>query len=117
MPGCGVSLSSDIVPQIREYYRLSTTVINAYLEPILARYIDNLDARLAEARREDAAEIHHAVERRHGDLRGDARKKPWPRYFPAPAGGITAERARLPHDRVSEISSPSTWAARPATSR
>ena len=27
------------MPQIREYYRLSTTVINAYLEPILARYI------------------------------------------------------------------------------
>ncbi|MBM3609232.1 MAG: hydantoinase/oxoprolinase family protein, partial [Alphaproteobacteria bacterium] len=46
MPGCSVSLSSDIVPQIREYYRLSTTVINAYLQPILARYIDNLEMRL-----------------------------------------------------------------------
>jgi N-methylhydantoinase A len=43
IPGCGVSLSSEIVPQIREYYRLSTTVVNAYLQPILARYIDNLD--------------------------------------------------------------------------
>src|SRR5262245_46585698 len=32
MPGVAVSLSSDVVPQIREYYRLSTTVINAYLE-------------------------------------------------------------------------------------
>jgi N-methylhydantoinase A len=49
MPGCAVSLSSDIVPQIREYYRLSTTVINAYLEPILARYIGNLEARLSGA--------------------------------------------------------------------
>src|SRR4030095_15911476 len=38
MPGVSVSLSSDVVPQIREYYRLSTTVINAYLQPILARY-------------------------------------------------------------------------------
>src|ERR1700756_1462478 len=46
MPGCNVSLSSEILPQIREYYRLSTTVINAYLQPILARYIANLDARL-----------------------------------------------------------------------
>lgn len=46
MPGCGVSLSSDIAPQIREYYRLSTTVINAYLHPILARYIDRLEGRL-----------------------------------------------------------------------
>jgi N-methylhydantoinase A len=49
MPGCDVSLSSDILPQIREYYRLSTTVINAYLNPILARYVANLDRRLADA--------------------------------------------------------------------
>jgi N-methylhydantoinase A len=46
IPGCNVSLSCEVVPQIREYYRLSTTVINAYLSPILARYIANLDARL-----------------------------------------------------------------------
>ncbi len=44
MPGCAVSLSSDILPQIREYYRLSTTVINAYLQPILAHYIGSLDS-------------------------------------------------------------------------
>src|SRR6266700_813012 len=49
LPGCSISLSSDIVPQIREYYRLSTTVINAYLQPILARYIAELDRRLAAA--------------------------------------------------------------------
>lgn len=48
MPDVNVSLSSEINPQIREYYRLSTTVINAYLQPILARYIANLDGRLAE---------------------------------------------------------------------
>ena len=69
LPGCNVSLSSEILPQIREYYRLSTTVINAYLQPILARYIANLDRRLTGCRRRDAAEIHHAVERRHVDLR------------------------------------------------
>ena len=50
IPGCAISLSCEIVPQIREYYRLSTTVINAYLEPILARYIANLESRLATAR-------------------------------------------------------------------
>ncbi len=49
MPNCDVSLSSEILPQIREYYRLSTTVINATLQPILARYIENLDRRLAGA--------------------------------------------------------------------
>jgi N-methylhydantoinase A len=49
MPACNVSLSSEILPQIREYYRLSTTVINAYLQPIVARYVDSLDRRLGEA--------------------------------------------------------------------
>jgi N-methylhydantoinase A len=49
MPGCSISLSSEILPQIREYYRLSTTVINAYLQPILARYIAELDHRLSAA--------------------------------------------------------------------
>jgi N-methylhydantoinase A len=47
LPHCSISLSCDIVPLIREYQRLSTTVINAYLQPILARYIDQLDRRLS----------------------------------------------------------------------
>jgi N-methylhydantoinase A len=49
MPECSVSLSSEVLPQIREYYRLSTTVINAYLQPILARYVAQLERRLAGA--------------------------------------------------------------------
>src|SRR5262249_53545140 len=47
LPDCSVSLSSDVLPQIPEYYRLSTTVITASLQPILARYIAQLDRRLA----------------------------------------------------------------------
>ncbi len=49
MPDCSVSLSSEVLPQIREYYRLSTTVINATLQPILARYVGELDRGLAGA--------------------------------------------------------------------
>src|SRR5260370_523812 len=49
LPECSISLSCEIVPLIREYHRLSTTVINAYLQPILARYIDQLDRRLSAA--------------------------------------------------------------------
>src|SRR4051812_44966777 len=49
LPGVPVSLSSDVLPQIREYYRLSTTVINAYIRPILTRYLGQLGARLEEA--------------------------------------------------------------------
>ncbi len=37
-----VSISSEICPEFREFERSSTTVINAYLQPIVERYIRNL---------------------------------------------------------------------------
>lgn len=42
-----VSCSCDISPEIREYERTSTTVINAYLQPIVERYVLRLAERLA----------------------------------------------------------------------
>ena len=39
-PGVHVSLSSEVLPRMREWPRLSTTLVNAYLEPVLVRYID-----------------------------------------------------------------------------
>src|SRR3954449_8889345 len=37
-----VSASSDVLPQFREYERASTTVIDAYLSPLLGRYLERL---------------------------------------------------------------------------
>jgi N-methylhydantoinase A len=48
-PGVSVSLSSDVLPRIREWPRLSSTLLNAYLEPILVRYIGDLNKGLDEA--------------------------------------------------------------------
>jgi N-methylhydantoinase A len=48
-PACAVSLSAEILPQIREYYRLSTTVINAYVAPRLAQYLASMETRLRES--------------------------------------------------------------------
>src|SRR5215468_2324515 len=42
-PKAHVSLSSEVLPRVREWPRLSTTLVNAYLEPMLARYIDELN--------------------------------------------------------------------------
>jgi N-methylhydantoinase A len=42
-PHMQVSLSSEVLPRIREWARLSTTLLNAYLEPVLVRYIDHLN--------------------------------------------------------------------------
>jgi len=45
--GLYVSLSSEVAPEIREYERTATTVINAYLQPLMDRYLARLAERLA----------------------------------------------------------------------
>ena len=49
LPGIYVSLSSEVLPQIKEYERVSTTVVNAYVGPALSRYLARLELRLAAA--------------------------------------------------------------------
>src|SRR6266478_1825229 len=49
MPGAYVSLSADVFPQIKEFERVSTTVVNAYVGPALSRYLHRLAERLVEA--------------------------------------------------------------------
>jgi N-methylhydantoinase A len=49
LPDIDISRSSDVLPQIKEYERVSTTVVNAYVEPVLRRYLTNLEKRLIEA--------------------------------------------------------------------
>lgn len=44
--GVPVSLSSEILPEYREYERTSTTVVNAYLAPVMERYLGRLGAAL-----------------------------------------------------------------------
>jgi N-methylhydantoinase A len=48
LPGAYVSLSSEVLPQIKEFERVSTTIINAYVGPALSRYLEVLERRLAE---------------------------------------------------------------------
>ena len=45
-----VSCSHEILPEIREYERTSTTVVNAYVGPVVERYLSSLAARLGDAR-------------------------------------------------------------------
>lgn len=45
--GLPLSISHQILPEFREYERTSTVVINAYLQPVMQRYLENLDARAA----------------------------------------------------------------------
>ncbi|HTV44079.1 MAG TPA: hydantoinase/oxoprolinase family protein [Stellaceae bacterium] len=49
LPGAHLSLSAEILPQIKEFERVSTTIVNAYVGPVVARYLDRLDRRLRTA--------------------------------------------------------------------
>lgn len=46
-PGLVVSISSDVVPEIREYERVSTTIANVYVRPLVERYLADLVGSLA----------------------------------------------------------------------
>jgi N-methylhydantoinase A len=45
-PEARLSLSCEVLPQIREFYRMSTTVINAYIQPVMASYLNRLESRM-----------------------------------------------------------------------
>ncbi|HEY6257399.1 MAG TPA: hydantoinase/oxoprolinase family protein, partial [Xanthobacteraceae bacterium] len=89
LPECSISLSCEIVPQIREYYRLSTTVINAYLQPILARYIANLDRRLSDT---GIGTRQKYIMQSNGGMAtfAAAARKAVTTVLSGPAGGVTA---------------------------
>ncbi len=48
LPDLPITLSSEVCPEIREYERLSTACANAYVQPIMARYLTRLEGRLRE---------------------------------------------------------------------
>src|SRR5213083_2645644 len=48
VPGMPFCISTDVLPEIREYERSSTTVINAYVMPVVQRYLRTLRAGLGE---------------------------------------------------------------------
>ena len=79
LPDAYVSLSTEVLPQIRVYERHSTTALNAYVGPVLKRYLVRLEEELA-ARGFAGTLSDHAVQRR----RDVARARPALRVQHAP---------------------------------
>ena len=48
LPELWITLSSDVSPEMREYERFSTACANAYVQPLMASYLDRLQQRLAD---------------------------------------------------------------------
>ncbi len=87
-----VSASHQISPEIKEYERTSSTVINAYLQPVVASYVDDLIARAAELDIEAPIRIMKS----NGGLASaeEAGRVPAAIVESGPAAGVTAA-ARL----------------------
>ncbi len=62
LPELPVFLSSEVLPEIREFERTSTTAVCAYVAPVLASYLGRLEAAVTEHGPPRAA--HHGIERR-----------------------------------------------------
>ncbi len=90
LPGVAISLSSDISPELREYERLSTTVLNALLMPIVAGYIDKLRARMAA----EAFGARIYLVQSNGGVSGLAKaaREPARLLLSGPSGGAAAAR-------------------------
>jgi N-methylhydantoinase A len=105
--GWPVSLSSEILPEFREFERASTTTVNAYVTPILNRYLSSLEDVLLEENAGDLPHISLQVMQSNGGQIGisEARHNGVRCILSGPAGGIVgalrvAEPALLsPSDR------------------
>ena len=82
-----ISISSEVVPEMQEYERAETTVVNSYVRPQVSKYVENLQSSLEERLRDD---VKLAILRSDGGL-ASARasgESPVNMLLSGPAGGV-----------------------------
>jgi N-methylhydantoinase A len=87
-PEAFISLSCDVAPEIREYWRASTTVTNAYIRPTVQRYLERVEAALDRNGFAGALQIMQS----NGGMMsaGTARLRPVHMLESGPAAGVAA---------------------------
>ncbi|TQN42189.1 N-methylhydantoinase A [Blastococcus colisei] len=87
LPGVPVSLSSDVLPEMREYERTLTTVANGYVQPQVKKYVQTLSDKLADG----GVQGELAILRSDGGLQSaqGAIGAPVTMLLSGPAGGVT----------------------------
>jgi N-methylhydantoinase A len=96
--GVPLSISHQILPEFREYERTSTVVINAYLQPIMQRYLENLERN---CRRDVACNVSPATRPRIFVMQSTggitalaaAAREPVRTVLSGPAGGVVGAAA------------------------
>ena len=87
-PKIPISISSEVVPEMQEYERTETTVVNSYVRPEVARYVNNLQGALNERLGHDT---QLSILRSDGGLASSraAAESPVNLLMSGPAGGVT----------------------------
>ncbi|MCU1305745.1 MAG: 5-oxoprolinase (ATP-hydrolyzing), partial [Acidobacteriaceae bacterium] len=96
-----LSVSHEILPEFREYERASTVVINAYLQPVMAKYLNNVSGRLSQGKRR----VSVFVMQSSGGLTSleTAAREPVRTVLSGPAGGVVGAAAmsrRSGYDKI-----------------
>jgi len=99
--GVPLSISHRILPEFREYERTSTVVVNAYLQPVMQKYLENLETRargctrLAQGRRSSHGTIRVFVMQSNGGITAlkSAAHEPVRTVLSGPAGGVVGAAA------------------------
>ncbi|MEH6582355.1 MAG: hydantoinase/oxoprolinase family protein [Halioglobus sp.] len=83
-----ISISSDVVPEMQEYERTETTVVNSYVRPEVATYVSNMQAALEEKM---GADTQLSILRSDGGLASAraAQESPVNLLMSGPAGGVS----------------------------
>lgn len=91
LPGIYLSLSSEVLPEFREYERLSTTVLNAAVGPRMERYLERF---LARTRELDIAHEPHTIHSNGGLMSiATVRRYPVRTCLSGPAAGVVGAAA------------------------
>lgn len=87
IPGVSISISSEVIPEMYEYERTETTVVNSYIRPVVSRYMESLHRELDKKMK--GVKLH--VLRSDGGLATveSARSSPVNLLMSGPAGGVS----------------------------
>jgi N-methylhydantoinase A len=100
-----LSVSHQILPEFREYERTSTVVVNAYLQPVMQQYLENLERRARSSPRSGGTQSRIFVMQSSGGITslGSAAREPVRTVLSGPAGGVVGAAAmarRSGFDRI-----------------
>lgn len=85
-PGCAVSISSEVLPEFREFERFSTTTINAALMPVMSNYLRKLEASVVDL----GIPVGPHIMQSNGGIMGSAAasERPINTLFSGPSAGV-----------------------------